>query len=219
MSLCYLSSSSVISPGIYLTHILNANTLFMWILPANIRQRLVLFFIPGVTFFSLPPGTRIPSCVPFNPTQSHITPLSSDSFAQHCSITIPLRSSGTLFPPIFPSPFVYYGIYENLCSFSSYTRKSRETKVSAKSKVYKRCSVEEKADTVRFHQHTEASAHSGCVGGLIIYFFKVLVLLWSPTLPYCRLFQTVPPWAAAHEIPLRNPAISSFHLNCYSFMR
>lgn len=26
MSLCYLSSSSVISPGIYLTHILNANT-------------------------------------------------------------------------------------------------------------------------------------------------------------------------------------------------
>lgn len=105
--------------------------LLMWIFPANIRQRLFLFLIPGVTFFLFHQVHHFP-CV-FLLTQCKVTSLllSSDSFAQHCSITIPLRSSGTLFPPIFPSPLVYCGIYENLCLFSSYTRKSQEIKVSA----------------------------------------------------------------------------------------
>lgn len=132
MSLCYLSSSSVISPGIYLTHILNANPFCLCESFLQTSGSVCFFFlIPGVTFFLFHQVHHFP-CV-FLLTQCKVTLLllSSDSFAQHCSITIPLRSSGTLFPPIFPSPLVYCGIYENLCLFSSYTRKSQEIKVSA----------------------------------------------------------------------------------------
>lgn len=87
------------------------------------------FFNSRCHLLSLPPGTRCPVCVPFNTMQSHITPLVLWLLR---SALLYHHSSGTLFPPIFPSPLVYCGVYENLCLFSSYTRKSQEIKVSAK---------------------------------------------------------------------------------------
>lgn len=89
------------------------------------------------------------------------------------------------------------------------------------SKVYKWCSAEEKADTVRCHQHTEASAHSGCVGGLIISFFKVLVLFGAPPCRTADFSKQFLPGLEQQRMRylLRNPTIPSFHLNCYSFTR